>query len=84
MTIIDDSTPFTTMFLLEDKSDPADAMRQYISAVETQIGRKVQMIHSDNWAEYVNPSLCKLFEHKEINDVTSVPYSDQSNKVVER
>lgn len=84
MTIIDDYSRFSTVYLLENKSEAARCMKQYINYVSTKFGRKPKIVRSDNGKEYVNAELEQLYQDEGIETQYTIPYNPQQNGTAER
>lgn len=52
LTFIDDFSRYTCIYLLRNKSDVFDRLKDYIGMVSTMFGRKLKMIRSDRGGEY--------------------------------
>lgn len=79
LTVVDDFSRFTWVFLLKLKLDVFCQVQKFLMHVKTQFGKKVKVIRTDNGTEFVN-SLCqKLFQDNGIIHQTTCPYSPQQN-----
>lgn len=84
LTMGDDFSRMTWVYLLKLKFDACVVIKQFIVYVKTQFGRFVKVIRSDNGTEFVN-SVCKeLFNNFGIIHQKSCAYTPQQNGVVER
>jgi len=84
MTLIDDSTRFCYVYLLNTKDEALHYFKIYKAEVENQLEKKIKRIRSDRGGEYFSnefDSFCA--EHGIIHERTP-PYSPQSNGVAER
>jgi hypothetical protein len=54
LTIVDDFSRFTWVFLMRNKSETQTLLRQFFHYVHTQFNTKVQKLHSDNGAEFLS------------------------------
>lgn len=70
--------------LLKTKSGALTAFQQYVAAVETQLGKRVKVLRSDNGGEYLNKAFSEYLSHKGINHQPIAPYSHESNRTAER
>jgi hypothetical protein len=68
LTIIDDHTKCTWIYLMKHKSDTRDLLVNFINMAENQFDSKVKMIHSDNGLEF---KLESFYAHKSIIHQTS-------------
>ena len=54
MTMIDDYSRYTKVFLLNQKSEVMAKIKEYVSYVKTQFGKTLKKIRSDNGGEYIS------------------------------
>jgi len=57
LTMIDDYSRYTMVYLIGHKSEVPDKIREYIKAVKTRFKAVPKVIHSDRGKEYVNQRL---------------------------
>ena len=81
MTIVDDCTRATWVYLLENKSSVSSIFPDFIQLVETQYQKQIKAIRSDNAPEL---SFTSLLKTKGIIHYFSCAYTPQQNSVVER
>ena len=84
MTLIDDSTRYCYVYLLNTKDEALHYFKIYKAEVENQLEKKIKRVRSDRGGEYFSnefDSFCA--EHGIIHERTP-PYSPQSNGVAER
>ena len=82
LTIVDDFTRFTWLFLMQNKSETQNLLKSFFAFVQTQFNTHVQQIRVDNGGEF--SSMRRFFhEHGVIFQHTCV-YTPQQNGVVER
>lgn len=84
MTMVDDYSRYTVVYLLPKKSDAAERIREYCSLVKNQFGNYPKAIRSDGGGEYSSTSLKKFFADNGIVHEQTAPYSPQQNGVAER
>ena len=82
VTFIDDCSRFTRVYLLRNKDEAFDMFLNYKAEVENQLDRKIKMIRSDRGGEYI--PLNDYCEKERIIHEVTLPYSPESNGVVER
>lgn len=82
MTVIDDYSRFTAAYLLKEKSEAANKIRQYVRWTENLFGYKVSAIRSDG--EYANKELLQFYESEGIKAQFTTLYAPQQNGVAER
>lgn len=84
MVIIDDFTRFTKTYLLKQKSEAVDKLKEYVRWVENLFGRKPQVVRSDGGGEFNNNELLDFYKKQGIQPQFTTPYSPQQNGVAER
>lgn len=84
LTLIDDYTHFTMVYLLKNKHETAETVKEYVQQVEAKWNYKVSRMKSDNGREYVNNNLINWAKAKGIEMNYTVPYSPQMNGTAER
>jgi len=81
LTIVDDHTRCTWIYLRKHKSDTRDLLVNFINMAENQFDSKVKMVRSDNGLEF---KLESFYAHKGIIHQTSCINTPQQNGVAER
>jgi len=84
LTLIDDYSRWCEVRFLHSKSDVLEEFKKYKTMVETQKGKKIKMIQSDNGTEYVNKKFDRYLESCGIQRRLTVPHTPQQNGVAER
>ena len=84
LTIVDDHSRMTWIFLLKLKSDVVVVLRNFFQLVSTQFGKRVKVLRSDNGTEFVNSNCHALFTSLGIVHQKTCIYTPQQNGVVER
>jgi len=84
VTFIDDKSRFCVVFLLRSKSEVLDKFVQFIKFAETQTGRRVKVLRSDNGGEYVSSKFAAFCSNQGIVQQFTPPYTPQLNGVAER
>ena len=69
MTMIDDYSKYTVLYLLKKKSDVAAKIKEYVKFVQTEFNRTPKVIRSDRGGEYVNEELRQFLQSEGINSV---------------
>ena len=82
LTIVDDFSRFTWVFLMHHKSETQPTLRRFFHYVKTQFNTNIQQLRSDNGAEFL--SLKIFFLDEGIIFQHSCVYTPQQNGVVER
>jgi transposase InsO family protein len=83
-TITDGYSRYAVVKPIRYKSDVVDFVQRTIPVLETQTGRSVRKVRTDNGKEYVNNVLTTYFNAKGIIHETTVPYTPEQNGVAER
>lgn len=83
-TFIDDSSDYTWLYFLKNKSDLAGAFVDWITFVETQYGAKVKILHSDRGGEYIGASMQQALKKRGVLHEMSAPHTPQHNGIAER
>lgn len=84
MTMVDDFSGYTVIYLLKAKSEAESKIREYFNLVKNQFGRPPRVLRTDGGGEYSGSSLKKfLAESGTIHQMTA-PYSPQQNGKAER
>ena len=81
LTIVDDATHFTWVFMLRHKFDVISVIPQFFKLTETQYGKTIKKVRSDNASEI---KLITFFEQKGVIHQYSCVQCSQQNSVVER
>ena len=84
MTFVEDSTRWTEVKFLKSKNQALDAFKSYKNLVETQIGRKIKCVQSDNGTEFCNNSFNEFLHNCGIKRRLTVAHTPQQNGVAER
>ncbi|CAD7005632.1 unnamed protein product [Ceratitis capitata] len=84
ITFVDDFSRYVTVYFLKNKSDAFNAFKHFAVTAETQIGRKIKTVRSDNGREFTNMAFKNFCNEKGIVHQTSVGYTPQQNGVAER
>lgn len=81
LTIVDDFSRYTWVYLLRNKSDVVHIIPRYFQLVETQFLKTIKCFRSDNAPEL---KFEDYFAEKSVLHQLSCPYTPQQNSVVER
>lgn len=84
LTVIDDFSRYTKVYLLETKDQAAACIKNYVELVKTEHSRKPKIIRSDRGKEYVNKYLQDYLNNEGIKIQLTAAYSPQQNGVAER
>ena len=81
---IDDHSRRTWIYFLKTKSEVFKRFQEFRALVETQTGRKIKSLRSDNGGEYTLGEFVDYCAEAGIRREFTVPYNPQQNGVAER
>ena len=81
---IDDHSRRTWIYFLKTKSEVFKRFQEFRALVETQTGRKIKSLRSDNGGEYTLGEFVDYCAEAGIRREFTVPYNPQQNRVAER
>lgn len=84
LTIVDDYTRMTWLYLLKTKHDTPETLKQFIAMVHNQFSVSIKCIRSDNGTEFFNQVCTPLFSFLGIIHQSSCVDTPQQNGVAER
>lgn len=84
VTFIDDSSRWCEVKFIAHKNQALEEFKNFRALVETQHGKKIQCLQSDNGKEYENKNFNSLLEQHGILRRLTAPYNPQQNGVSER
>ena len=84
ISFIDNTTRFTVVNFLKQKSDAFAAFYKYKQLAENQTSRTIKKVRSDNGGEYVSQEWENFFDNNGITHQKIVPYTPQQNGIAER
>ncbi|KAH7460370.1 Retrovirus-related Pol polyprotein from transposon TNT 1-94 [Phytophthora ramorum] len=84
VTFIDDKSHFCVVYLLRNKSEVAAKFAEFVAFAETQTGKRVKTLRSDNGGEYTSGAMAKFCADHGIVQKFTPPYTPQLNGVAER
>ncbi|KAG4037393.1 Retrovirus-related Pol polyprotein from transposon TNT 1-94 [Phytophthora cactorum] len=84
VTFIDDKSHFCVVYLLRNKSEVAAKFAEFVAFAETQTGKRVKTLRSDNGGEYTSSTMAKFCSDRGIVQKFTPPYTPQLNGVAER
>lgn len=84
LTIVDDCSRMTWIYLLRLKSDVVVCLKQFLALINTQFDVTVKVLRSDNGSEFFNSECNNLFQSYGILHQSSCVHTPQQNGVVER
>lgn len=80
----DNFSDYSHVMLLQNKEESAAKLQEYIGVFESQCGRPIRKIRSDNGSEFVNSKVKTVLAVEHILHETSAPYQPQQNGAAER
>ena len=72
---VDDFSRFTWIYFLKEKFEVFQHLKDFKALVETQSGKKIKVLRTDNGGEYVNHEIHNLFHETGIQLQHTVPYT---------
>jgi hypothetical protein len=80
----DDFSCFTWIYFLRQKTEVFQHLKDFKALVETQSGKKIKVLQTDNGGEYFHHEIHNIFHEAWIQLQHTVPCTPQQNGVVER
>uniref|UniRef100_A0AAV1UYS4 Integrase catalytic domain-containing protein n=1 Tax=Peronospora matthiolae TaxID=2874970 RepID=A0AAV1UYS4_9STRA len=84
VTFINEYSHYCVVYLLQNKSEVATKFAQFVALAETQTGKRVKTLRSDNGGEYTSRTMSKFCADHGIMQKFTPPYTPQLNGVAER
>jgi len=84
LTIIDDYSRYTTVYLQHSKDEVSAKLEEYINQVRNKFGRTLKALRCDNGTEYTCQSTQAILKKEGIEFQTVVPYNPEQNGVSDR
>jgi transposase InsO family protein len=84
MTMIDDASRYCYVYLLKTKDETLNYFKTYKAVVENQLEKKIKHFRFDRGGEYFSNEFNLFCVEYGIIHESMLPYSPQSNGVVER
>lgn len=84
LTFIDDFSRYSTVYLLREKSETFEALKDFVQQMKTQFGRPPKIVRSDQGGEYRGNEVKKFLKSEGILQQFTVAYTPQQNGVAER
>lgn len=80
----DDYSHYRTLYFLEHKSEVAQCLKDFLKKVQTQLGRGIKRLRTDNGLEFLNAAISGITTEFGIEHETSVVYTPEQNGSAER
>ena len=71
LTVIDDASTGVWIYLLKDKSEVSQHLKEFCVMIHTQFGANIKVIRSDNGYEFISSSMKKFYSDQGIIHQTS-------------
>lgn len=84
VTVLDDYTHYTRAYLMEQKNEAFEIIKNYIEEVQREKNLKVSTIRCDNGGEYTSKQMINWCRFKGIKLDYTIPHSPQLNGKAER
>jgi hypothetical protein len=84
MTLIDDYSRYTHLYLLKNKSEAACKIKEFVKFTQTQFKATLKIIRSDRGGEYMGQELREFLTNEGIGVQLTAPYTPQQNGCAER
>lgn len=84
LTFIDDYSRFTFVYLLRNKNEVTEKLKQFVELMKTSKGIKPKVINTDRGGEYVNKETKKFLKSEGIQLKLTPGYTPQMNGIAER
>ena len=84
VTFTNDYTHYMYVYMMKNKSEVIDKLREYVEMAENFTGQHVKRIRSDNEQEYVTEEFKAFCKSRGILKHDTIPYTPQQNGVAER
>lgn len=84
ITFIDDYTRMVHVYFMKDKLNVLEVFTDFQKRVENNLGRKIQILRTDNGLEYCNSKFDKYLANCGITHQTTAPYTPQQNGMADK
>lgn len=84
LTFVDDFSRYTVVYLLSQKSEVEQKLKEYVEMVKNKFGRKPVIIRSNRGGEYTGKAVKKYLASQGISIQYTAPYTPEQNGVSER
>jgi len=84
MTLIDDYSKYCAVYLLKQKSDASQKIKEYIKYVQTRFQKTPKKLRSDRGGEYIGAQLQAFLRNEGVQTELTCPRSPEQNGSAER
>ncbi|KAF7823637.1 retroelement pol polyprotein-like [Senna tora] len=84
LTIVDDHSRVTWVFLIQHKHMVPQLLCNFITMIKNQYGKSIKSVRTDRGTEFTNTQCDSFFKEKGIEHQKTCSYTPQQNGVVER
>jgi hypothetical protein len=84
LTMIDDYSRYTKVYLLNQKSEACQKIKEYVKFVQTKFRKTPKKIRSDRGGEYLSEQLQSFLRNEGIQVELTNPYTPEQNGCAER
>uniref|UniRef100_A0AAV1TG24 Integrase catalytic domain-containing protein n=1 Tax=Peronospora matthiolae TaxID=2874970 RepID=A0AAV1TG24_9STRA len=82
--VVDEASGCLKSFCLPSKSESEDCITNHIIKIQTQVGKKIELVQHDGAHEYATNSIKTFYEDQGIKRQVTVPYAHQTIGTAER
>lgn len=83
-TFINDASRKTFVYFLKSKKSVLDCLKEFKAFAQTQTGKQIKRLRTDNGLEYVNSEMEKFLRESGIHHEKSVPYKPEQTGLAGR
>ena len=84
ISFVDDATRYCEVRFMVSKREASNKLKEYLTYLERQLGRRTKAVRADNGKEYINNALLAWCRETGIDLQVTAPYSPAQNGVSER
>lgn len=84
LTFTDDFSRYTVVYVIKNKSQVFEKLKEYVEIVKNKFGRNIKMLRSDGGGEYMSNEVTSFLKSHGIQRQVTAPYTPQQNGVSER
>lgn len=80
----DDYSHYRFVYFIKKRSEVTEKFRCFLKRIDTEIGRTIKRMRTDNGLKFVNKEVQKILSQYGIKHERSVPYTPEQNGAIER